>query len=151
MSGSLFEPVRILILTAHDDAPYVFALMRAGADGYVLKTTDPDDLVRSVKLIAAGCKVPAPDVAARVLAQVTSGKQTSAGDQVELLTEREMAVLRLTAHGWTNKAIAAELQISDRTVQGHLANIYSKLGVATRTEAVTKAFKLGWPVLDMHD
>jgi len=59
-----------------------------------------------------------------------------------------VAVLRLAAQGWTNKAIAAELQISDRTVQGHLANIYGKLGVTTRTEAVTKALKLGWLVLD---
>ena len=57
-------------------------------------------------------------------------------------------MLRLAAQGWTNKAIAAELQISDRTVQGYLANIYGRLGVTTRTEAVTKALKLGWLVLD---
>ena len=140
--------VRILILTAYDDDPYVFALLRAGADGYVLKNTDPDELVRAVKQVAAGGKVLAPDIAAKVVAQVTTGKPAAAQEQVEPLTERELAVLRLAAQGWTNKAIAAELKISDRTVQGHLANIYGKLGVTTRTEAVTKALKFGWLVLD---
>ena len=143
-----YPDVRVLILTAYDDDPYVFALLRAGADGYVLKNTDPDDLVRAVKAIAAGGKVLAPDIAAKVVAQVTSGKPAAAQEQVEALTDREVAVLRLAALGWTNKAIAAELVISDRTVQGHLANIYSKIGVTTRTEAVTKALKLGWLVLD---
>ncbi len=142
-----YPDVRVLILTAYDDDPYVFALLRAGADGYVLKNTDPDDLVRAVKAIAAGGKVLAPDIAAKVVAQMTSGKPAAAQEQVEALTDREVAVLRLAALGWTNKAIAAELVISDRTVQGHLANIYSKIGVTTRTEAVTKALKLGWLVL----
>jgi len=143
-----YPEIRVLILTAYDEDPYVFALLRAGADGYVLKNADPDDLVRAVKAVAGGGKVLAPDIAAKVVAQVTSGKPAAAQDQVEALTEREVAVLRLAAQGWTNKAIAAELQISDRTVQGHLANIYGKLGVTTRTEAVTKALKFGWLVLD---
>ncbi len=142
--------VRVLILTAYDDDPYVFALLRAGADGYVLKNTDPDELVRAVKLVATGGKVLAPDIAAKVVAQVTTGKPAAAQEQVEALTEREVAVLRFAAQGWTNKAIAAELHISDRTVQGHLANIYGKLGVTTRTEAVTKALKFGWLVLDVR-
>jgi len=143
-----YPEIRVLILTAYDEDPYVFALLRAGADGYVLKNADPDDLVRAVKAVAGGGKVLAPDIAAKVVAQVTSGKPAAAQEQVEALTEREVAVLRLAAQGWTNKAIAAELQISDRTVQGHLANTYGKLGVTTRTEAVTKALKLGWLVLD---
>jgi len=143
-----YPDVRVLILTAYDDDPYVFALLRAGADGYVLKSADPDELVRAVKLVAAGGKVLAPDIVAKVVGQVISGKPAAAREQVESLTEREVVVLRLTAQGRTNKAIAAELQISDRTVQGHLANIYGKLGVATRTEAVTKALKFGWLVFD---
>ncbi len=140
--------VRVLILTAYDEDPYVFALLRAGADGYILKNADPDDLVRAVKTVAAGGKVLAPDIAAKVIAQATSGKPAAAAEQVEPLTERELEVLRLAAQGLTNKAIAAELGLSDRTVQGHLANIYGKLAVASRTEAVTKALKLGWLVLD---
>lgn len=140
--------IRVLILTAYDEDPYVFALLRAGADGYILKNADPDDLVAAVKTVAAGGKVLAPDVAAKVIAQVTTGKPAAAAGQVEPLTERELEVLRLAAQGLTNKAIAAELGLSDRTVQGHLANIYGKLAVASRTEAVTRALKLGWLVLD---
>lgn len=143
-----YPEIRVLILTAYDEDPYVFALLRAGADGYVLKNSDPDDLVRAVKTVASGGKVLAPDIAAKVVAQITSGKPAAAAEQVEPLSERELEVLRLAAHGLTNKAIAAELGVSDRTVQGHLASIYGKLAVASRTEAVTKALKLGWLVLD---
>jgi DNA-binding NarL/FixJ family response regulator len=140
--------VRVLILTAYEDDPYIFALLRAGADGYLLKNADPDDLVRAVKATAAGGKVLAPDIAAKVVAQVTTGKPAVAAEQVEPLSEREIDVLRLAGRGLTNKAIGLELGISDRTVQGHLANIYGKLAVASRTEAVTKALKLGWIILE---
>lgn len=140
--------IRVLILTAYDEDPYVFALLRAGADGYVLKNSDPDDLVRAVKQVAGGGKVLAPDIAAKVVAQMMAGKSMRSAEQIEPLSERELAVLRLAAHGLTNKAIAVELGLSDRTIQGHLANIYGKLAVASRTEAVTKALKLGWLVLD---
>ncbi len=143
-----FPDVRVLILTAYEDDPYVFALLRAGADGYLLKSADPDDLVRAVKATAAGGKVLDPAVAGRVVAQMASGRPAAASEQVEPLSERELDVLRLAGQGLTNKAIGLNLGISDRTVQGHLANIYGKLGVASRTEAVTKALKLGWIVLE---
>jgi len=139
--------VRVLILTAYEDDPYVFALLRAGADGYLLKSADSDDLVRAVRAVAEGGKLLDPAVAAKVVAQMTTGKPAAAGDQVEPLSERELAVLRLAGQGLTNKAIGAALGLSDRTVQGHMANLYGKLGVASRTEAVTKALKLGWIVL----
>jgi len=145
---SAFQEVRVLVLTAYEDDPYVFALLRAGADGYLLKSADPDDLVRAVKAIASGGKVLDPAVAARVVAQVTSGKPAAALNQVEPISQRELGVLRLAGQGRTNKAIGLELGISDRTVQGHLANIYGKLGVSSRTEAVTKALQLGWIVLE---
>lgn len=143
-----FPDVRVLILTAYEDDPYIFALLRAGADSYVLKSADPDELVRAVKATAAGGKVLDPAVAAKVVAQMISGKPAAASDQVEPLSERELDVLRLASQGRTNKAIGVELSISDRTVQGHLASIYGKLGVASRTEAVTRALKLGWIVLE---
>jgi len=143
-----FPDVRVLILTAYEDDPYVFALLRAGADGYLLKSADPDELVRAVKATAAGGKVLAPTVAGRVVAQMTTGKPAAASEQVEPLSERELDVLRLAGQGLTNKAIGVELGISDRTVQGHLANVYGKLGVASRTEAVTRALKMGWIVLE---
>lgn len=133
--------VRVLILTAYDDDPYVLALLQAGADGYVLKNADPDELVRMVKATAAGGKVLAPDIAARVLARAAG--MTPESGPIEPLSEREREVLRLAAQGLTNKAIGRQLAISDRTVQGHLASIYGKLQVGSRTEAVTKALKWG--------
>jgi DNA-binding NarL/FixJ family response regulator len=143
-----YSDVRVLILTAYEDDPYIFALLRAGADGYILKSADPDDLVRAVKATAAGGKVLAPDIAAKVVAQMTSGMPAAAQEQIEPLSDRELDVLRLAAQGLTNKAIGVTLNISDRTVQGHLASIYGKLGVSSRTEAVTTALKLGWIVLE---
>jgi DNA-binding NarL/FixJ family response regulator len=143
-----FPATHVLILTAYDDDPYVFALLRAGADSYILKSAASDELVRAVKATAAGGKVLDPEVAAKVVAQITSGRPGAAREQVEPLSERELEILRLAGKGLTNKAIGVELNISDRTVQGHLANIYGKLQVGSRTEAVTKALKLGWIVLD---
>jgi DNA-binding NarL/FixJ family response regulator len=140
--------IHVLILTAYDDDPYIFALLRAGADGYVLKNADSADLVRAVKSVAAGGKVLDPLIAAKVVAQATTGRPAAAQGQIEPLSERELDVLRLAGKGYTNKAIGIELNISDRTVQGHLATIYGKLGVSSRTEAVTRALKLGWIVLD---
>lgn len=140
--------VRVLILTAYDEDPYVFALLRAGADGYLLKTADAEDLVRAVRATARGETVLSPQVAEKVVRQVQVGGPAAAGQQVERLTAREVEILRLAAQGLTNKAIGREFGISDRTVQGHLANIYGKLGVASRTEAVTEALKRGWIVLE---
>ena len=80
-----YPEIRVLILTAYDEDPYVFALLRAGADGYVLKNSDPDDLVRAVKTVASGGKVLAPDIAAKVIAQMTTGKPAAAAEQVEPL------------------------------------------------------------------
>jgi DNA-binding NarL/FixJ family response regulator len=145
---STYPQMRVLILTAYDDDPYVFALLRAGADGYVLKNADSADLVRAVKSVAAGGKVLDPAIAAKVVAQATTGRPAAAQGQIEPLSDRELEVLRLAGKGYTNKAIGGELNISDRTVQGHLAAIYGKLGVSSRTEAVTRALKLGWIVLD---
>lgn len=140
--------VRVLILTAYDDDPYVFALLGAGADGYVLKNAGPDELVRLVKATAAGGKVLSPDIAAKVVARATGSPTTPAAEMVEPLSEREIEVLRLAGQGLTNKAIGLQLGVSDRTVQGHLANIYGKLQAGSRTEAVTKALKLGLITLE---
>ncbi len=139
-------PTGILILTAYDDDPYVLAVLQAGANGYVLKTADADELVRAVHDVYEGKSALDPNIARKLMSRLAA---QAAAKPVESLTAREMDVLTLAARGYTNKAIAAQLNISDRTVQGHLANIFSKLHVATRTEAVMRAVSLGWiaPVL----
>lgn len=140
--------IRILVLTAYDDDPYIFAVLQAGASGYVLKNAPASELVRAVRAVAAGGSAMDPTVTAKVMAQLSSGKPLGAQASVEGLTRREIDVLRLAAKGHTNRAIGLELGISDRTVQGHLANIFGKLGVTTRTEAVLLAMKQGWLTLD---
>lgn len=141
--------VKILVLTAYDDEPYIFALLQAGADGYILKTADSTQLIKAVRLIAAGEPALDPTVAKRLLERVASGRVGLKGDEVvERPTDRELEVLRLAGKGLTNRAIGLELGISDRTVQGHLAKVYSKLHVNSRTEAVLKAMQQGWIALD---
>jgi two-component system, NarL family, response regulator LiaR len=130
--------VRVLALTAYADDPYIYGLLDAGASGYILKTAEGRDIVRAVRSTAAGQSMIDPAVATRLIARLTQ----PAG-QSDTLTERELDVLRLAARGLTNKQIGAELAISDRTVQNHLANIYAKLAVASRTEAVTAALQRG--------
>lgn len=143
-----FPHVRVLILTAYDDDPYVFALLQAGADGYVLKTASGDELVQAVRTVSQGKSALSPEVATKMVQQARSGKPATAAGQVEPLTPRELDVLRLAARGLTNRGIGHELGVSHRTVQGHLASIYSKLGVGSRTEAVTEALRRGWIVIE---
>ncbi len=142
-----FPQVRVLILTAYDDDPYVFALLQAGADGYVLKTASGDELVRGVRVVHEGGSALSPAIASKVVRQAVNGRPAGAVAQVETLTDRELDVLRLAARGLTNRAIGRELGISHRTVQGHLASIYGKLEVNSRTEAVTEALRRGWIVI----
>ena len=125
----------ILILTAYDDDPYVQAGLSAGANGYVLKTAAPAAIIQAVRDVHEGQQVLDPAIRARAVAGGMAG--------FEPLSEREIEVLALAARGQTNKAISAQLFISDRTVQGHLAHVYDKLGVNTRTEAVMRAVALG--------
>ncbi|MGC9398785.1 MAG: response regulator [Anaerolineae bacterium] len=140
--------VRVLILTAYDDDPYVFALLQAGADGYVLKTAPAKALVQAVRDVYEGTAALSPTIATKVVRQISQQRPDGAADQVEPLTEREIEVLRLAAHGMTNREIGQKLHISHRTVQGHLANVYGKLQVNSRTEAVTEALKRGWIVIE---
>lgn len=143
-----YPEVKVLVLTAYDDDPYIFALLKAGASGYILKTAESSELVQGVRAVHRGESVLDPAVTQKVVTQLTTGRPAGAQEMVETLTDRELEVLRLVAKGLTNKAIGRELSISDRTVQGHLANIFGKLGVGTRTEAVLMAVQQGWIVLE---
>lgn len=143
-----FPQVRVLILTAYDDDPYVFALLHEGASGYLLKSADPDEFLDAVRKVYRGQSVLSSEVTDKVLQQLRTGGPAGAADQPEPLTSREIEVLGLVADGLTNRAIGQQLDISERTVQGHLANIFGKMGVASRTEAVTEALKRGWIILE---
>lgn len=130
--------VRVLILTAYDDPSYVHALLDAGADGYVLKTAEFSQLFSALQDVSVGRSA----FDAAVMTKAAQYEQASA-KTVEGLTDRELGILTYAARGMTNKEIGHVLFISDRTVQGHLQNIYQKLGVGTRTEAVTAGLSRG--------
>ncbi len=133
--------VGVLILTAYNDDPYVMAVLQAGANGYVLKTANSDDLIEAVRDVNEGKSALDPSITKKLMSNLF--RQT---DQkpAEPLTDRELDVLRMAAKGYTNKAIGIQLNISDRTVQGHLAHIFDKMHAASRTEAVMRAVSLGW-------
>jgi DNA-binding NarL/FixJ family response regulator len=115
-------------------------VLQAGANGYVLKTAAPEEIIQAVRDVYAGKSVVDAVIAQKLVARIAHPPATP----VEALSEREMEVLVLVAKGLTNKLIAAQLNISDRTVQGHLAHIFDKLQAASRTEAVMRAVSLGW-------
>ncbi len=131
----------VLILTAYDDDPYVLAVLQAGANGYVLKTADAEDIRRAVRAVHEGKSALDPEITRKVMAHVSG---SLLGAPVDQLTDRELEVLGLAAKGYTNRAIGLQLSISDRTVQGHLAKIFNKLQASSRTEAVMRAVSLGW-------
>jgi NarL family two-component system response regulator LiaR len=143
-----FRQVGVLILTAFDDDPYVLAVLQAGANGYVLKTASPMDIIQAVRDVDAGKSALDPKITQKVMAQIVGHQETP---PVEQLTERELEVLALVGKGFTNKTIGVQLGISDRTVQGHLARIFTKLNASSRTEAVMRAVSLGWLPSDLSE
>jgi len=128
----------ILILSAYDDEPFVRRALQAGANGYILKTARPEELIEAVHQVHEGQRV-----LDNHLALSLATASTSAVELASALSAREIEVLQLAAQSFTNKAIAAQLNISDRTVQGHFANIFTKLGAQSRTDAVMIALKAG--------
>lgn len=139
-------PVGVLILTAYEDAPYVAAVIQAGANGYVLKTARPAEIVQAVREVYQGKTVLDQAIVSRVMSQLVEPPGSTAA---QALSDREMEVLTLAARGLTNRAIAAQLFISDRTVQGHFARIFEKMQVSSRTEAVMKAVSQGLISVDV--
>lgn len=135
--------IQILVLTAYDTLAYVHALLEAGADGFILKTAEFEELYRALQEVAVGRKAIDDDVMARMNQQ-----SDELSIPIETLTRREIEILSHVGHGKTNKEIGKELFISDRTVQGHLKNVYAKLNVTTRTEAVKVGLQHGLIALD---
>jgi len=139
----------VLILTVYDNDEYVFALLEAGAAGYLLKDIPGIEIVEAVRSVYAGESVLHPSIARKVIQRALTGSAKPARDKDEVvLSEREKEVLRLAAKGSSNKDIAESLCISSRTVQGHINKIFHKLGVGSRTEAIFQSVKRGWLSFD---
>lgn len=127
---------RVLVLTTYDTEGDVLPAIEAGATGYLLKDTPREELLRAVRSAAAGEAVLSPPVASRLMGQMRDGGR-------EPPSEREMEVLRLVAHGATNREVAARLFISEATVKTHLLHLFAKLGVNDRAAAVAAAYDQG--------
>jgi NarL family two-component system response regulator LiaR len=140
---SMTPHTQIVVLTAHTDDARVVASLRAGAIGYVRKDAEPEMLLAAVRAAARGQSMLDPAVAGTVLQELVSSTEIRRD-----LTERELEVLRLLAHGRTNREIAEELVLGEETVKTHVGNILAKLHLAHRTQAVVHAFKQGLISLD---
>jgi NarL family two-component system response regulator LiaR len=145
----LFPSTAVLVLTAYDNDQYVFALLEAGAAGYLLKNVHGDQLVEAIRAVNAGESVLHPTIARKVVNRFARRpKEPEEEKELDQLTEREMEVLKLAAKGMTNAEIAHILSLSVRTIQTHLSNIFSKMQVGSRTEAILHALKKGWLTLE---
>lgn len=138
--------VAVLALTAHDDIQYVMKLLEAGAAGFLLKDVRGRELVEAVRAVHRGETTLNPAIAAR--AQRLAAERRAITEERPPLSDREMEVLQEAARGLPNKDIARRLSLSVRTVHTHLGNIFSKLGVGSRTEAVLLALRNGWISLE---
>jgi DNA-binding NarL/FixJ family response regulator len=134
---------RILVVTLFEDDDSVFAALRAGARGYLLKDADEADMIRAIRAIASGESLFSPAVATRVLA-FFAGPRPVAPQAFPDLTQREREILGLLARGKSNPAIAAELSLSVKTIANNVSNIFSKLQVADRSEAIIRARDAGF-------
>jgi DNA-binding NarL/FixJ family response regulator len=132
--------IRVLIVTMFEDDDSVFAALRAGARGYVLKGTDEDDLLRAIRSVAAGEAIFSPTIASRVL---TYFNRPAPVPLFPNLTDREREILTLIAQGKNNQTIARELFLSPKTIANHVSNIFAKLQVADRSEAIIRARDAG--------
>lgn len=132
---ALAAPPYVLVLTNYDTDGDILGAVEAGASGYLLKDAPPHELLAGVRAAAAGQSAVAPAIAGRLLARLREPRVT--------LSVREIEVLRLVARGASNADVAAYLHISDATVKSHLAHVFSKLGVSSRTAAVSSARALG--------
>lgn len=146
---ALCPSTAVLILTAYDDDPYVFALLEAGAAGYLLKNVRGRDLTEAVRAVHAGESVLHPVIARKVIDRFARPPSKPPEEHgLNQLTERELEVLGLAAKGMSNRDIASHLNLSIRTVQAHLSSVFSKMQVGSRTEAVVQALQKGWLTLE---
>ncbi len=133
----------ILVLTMFEDDDSVFAAMRSGARGYLLKGAAGDETVRAIRAVSNGEAIFSPAVARRLMQYFATPPASAAPQAFPELTEREREILTLIAQGYTNTAIAEQLVLSSKTVRNHVSNIFGKLQVAGRSEAIIRARDAG--------
>src|SRR5215210_6599157 len=139
---SLLPRTRVLILTVHTDDVHVFQGIKAGAQGYILKDCTPEELTRAIHTVHAGETIMAQDIAKKTLSTF-EGIRSEAESIAPRLTDRELEVVKALARGKSNKEIARTLGISEKTVRNHASNIYKKLHIFDRTQAVIYAIRRG--------
>jgi DNA-binding NarL/FixJ family response regulator len=137
--------VRVLILTTFEEDDYIFGALSAGASGFLLKRTRPEELIAAIHTIAAGDSLLSPSVTSRVIGQMAGrpAPGTAADARLDDLTAREREVLELVARGLSNGEIAARLVIEESTVKTHVKRVLAKLGVRDRVQAVILAYESG--------
>jgi len=135
--------IRILVVTMFEDDATVFAAMRAGARGYILKDAEKENILRAIQAVGKGEAIFSPTIATRLIDFFTSQASTSAKEIFPSLTEREREILQLIARGISNADIARELSLSPKTVYNYVSNILSKLQVVDRAQAVIRAREAG--------
>ena len=132
----------VLVLSAYDDEPYLIALLEVGAAGFLLKNVHGQELINAIRAVSRGESILQPTLAEKIMRRL-SARVDTVERSTDLLSEREFEVLRLAARGLPNKEIARRLGVSIRTVHSHLANIFTKMHVGSRTEAVLLALRGG--------
>jgi DNA-binding NarL/FixJ family response regulator len=139
------DPVAVLILTTFDDDTAVYQALRAGASGFILKNAAPGKLAEAIRVVAGGDAYLHPTVARRLIDDFAARPDPAlpTPEQMQVLTDRELEVLALIAHGLTNAGIAEHLYVTEATVKTHLGRILMKLSLHDRAQAVTAAYKSG--------
>jgi len=145
----LLPQTAVVILTGHEEDEHVFEGIKAGAQGYLLKDSEPEDLSRAIHTVYAGDTIVAPDLAQKMLNTFEGGRPAGGTHLAPPLTERELEVIKALAHGMSDRQIANSLGISEKTVRNHTSNIYRKLHIFDRTQAVIYAVREG--VIDVRD
>jgi len=140
----------VLVLSAYDNPEFIFAVIEAGAAGYLLKNVKGKELGNAIRAISVGESVLHPQIAQKVFAQLQREKKFNV-EKLELLSERELEVVRLGTEELSNKQIASALSLGSRTVQTHWRNVFNKLGVYSRTEAILQCLRRGWLSLAEED
>jgi len=139
----------VLILTAYSDTHYILGLLEAGACGYLLKSAHSGEITGAIRAVQSGESVLDPVVTRKLLQRIVGiARGSGEGEARERLSRREIEILRLASRGMSNKDIANELFLTVRTVKAHLTNIFNKMGVGCRTNAITKALRAGYISLD---